>query len=448
VSPSPLAALLLPLLLVPASGAGEVGAQWSPAERDGIALLRSLRDPSAPGPEDSGAALAALGPATLEVLFDVLEQRSVPGLDEGEGAQLLSRPQQETLLVALEALGRQAVLPVVEARLAVEGDGPGPSRAARRAGLVALGAVARGGELPRLLELAVDPVLETHDAQLDADLEDAVRRSALRDPRAFGVLAELARDLEPGALQPVLLGVGATRDPRGIEVLVELSMAEERVRTLAASQVPLLGAAPEPDWNRELARALQGDLDSGSRNLRVAALIALGELEDFDAVPAMIELLGDADPGLRSAAHRGLQRLLNRAASPSPGAWRHWYRVERDWLDREAPRLFGASRGADEAAAVAALEEIGRHRLERHRLALEAGLALTHPSAAVRLTACRVLTGLGSRWAAGDLRMALTDPDPAVAAAAGEALRAVTGLRGGNDPADWADATLPDPGAY
>jgi HEAT repeat protein len=439
--------LLTALLVLAPLAAGEAG-QRGVAEREGIALLRGLRDPEAPGPAESGAALAELGPGVIELLLGVLEERSVPEGASGGEPQLLSRPQREAALVALERLGHDAVLPVLDARLVVTGDDDGLSARRRQAAVGILGAVAKSRELPRLFELALDPSTGDHDTALDEELVDAVRRVAVREPRAHAVLTDLVRELEPAAAEAAVLGVGATGDARGLEVLAELPLAGERLRILVASQVPLLGPSLEPSWNRELAASLADDLDSGSRNLVTSALIALGELEDFDAVPRMIDALGDGDPGVRAAAARGLGRLVHRAASPSPGAWRHWYRVEEAWLEREAPALFSASRGTDEAAAVAALEELGRHRLERHRLALEVGLALQHPSETVRLTACRALTGLGSRWGASDLRMALTDPSPAVAAAAAEALRAVTGEARGDTPQDWEGLELPDPTTY
>jgi len=440
--------LLLVGMLTLAPLGPAVAEGWSSAERQGIELLRGLRDPSAPAPPESGMALAALGPQTVELLLEVLEERSVPGVEDGDEAQLLSQPQRETILVALEDLGRSAVLPLLDARLEVaEADSP-VSRSRRAMGIAALGAVARPGELKRLVELARDPELGGFESALGPELEDAVERATLRDTDGFAVLADLARDLDPSAAEFVLQGVGATGDARGVEVLAQLASGSPRLQNLVAAQVPLLGPSLEPSWNRELAGALQGGLSSDSRNLCAASAMALGELEDFSAVPELIGLLDSEDAGLRSAAHLGLTRLLNRPASPSVGAWRHWLRVETTWLEREAPRLFSQSRGEDVAVAVAALEELGRHRLERHRLALEVGLALAHDSASVRRAACLALTGLGSRWAAQDLHLALGDPDPSVAMAAAEALAVVTGELRGADPAAWDDYEFPDPDAY
>lgn len=447
-----LSALPALILAAPAlAGAPNEARSLSAVEREGISLLRSLRDPAAPGPEESGASLASLGVGTVELLFDVLEKRSIPGLNEEDEPQILSVPQRETVLVAMETLGRGTVLPILDSRLGLHQQESAElelTSAQRRAGIATLGAVARDRELSRLFVLAIDPATEQHDDYLNSALSDAVRRAVIRDPGGCAKLADLARDLEPGAVEAVMLGLGAAGDSNGLEFLAELDTTDERLRTLAAAQIPLLGPSAEPTWNRHLANDLRADLEKGSRNLRVAAAIALGELEDFGAVSALIDLLQDDDEGLRSAAHRGLTHLVHRTSTPSAGAWRHWYRVESEWFEREAPRLFAVSRGHREAEAVAALEELGRHRFERHRLALEAALALTHKSAAVRRAACQAITGLGSRWAAVHLFRTLGDSDPTVATAAAEALRAVTGETGGNAVEDWAGYEFLDPQAY
>lgn len=444
----------LPALILAApalAGVSNEARSLSAVEREGISLLRGLRDPAAPGPGESGASLAGLGTGTVELLIEVLEERSIPGLGDEDEPQILSVPQRETVLVAMETLGRSAVLPALDARLGFGQPEQAElqlTSAQRRTGIATLGAVARDRELSRLFELAVDPVTELHDGELNSVLSDAVRRAVTRDSGGIAKLADLARELEPGAVEAVMLGLGAAGNPNGLEFLAELDTTDERLRTLAAAQVPLLGPSPEPAWNRHLAGDLRGDLEKGSRNLRVAAAIALGELEDFSAVPDLIDLLQDDDEGLRSAAHRGLTHLVHRTSTPSAGAWRHWYRVESEWYEREAPRLFAVSRGYKEAEAVAALEEIGRHRYERHRLALEAALALTHKSAAVRRAACQAITGLGSRWAAVYLYRTLGDSDPTVATAAAEALRAVTGETRGNAVEDWDGYEFLDAQAY
>jgi len=429
-----------PLVAAPASGAVASRRDAVVADR-GIELLRGLRDPKAPPPEESGAALADLGSGVIGVLIDALETRQIPDV-QGAGAepQILSRPQRETILVALEHLGRAAVMPAFEQRLTEPED-----YGQRRAAVEVLGAVAEGRELGRLLTCTVDPTTASYDAKLSESLEDSVCRTLRRDSYGFQVLERLLGDIDQQQLEAVILGVGRTRDPAGLDVLVAIPWANERHRVQIAAQIPLLAPSNDPGLNRDMADRMLKELSAPNENLVNAAILALSHLEDFSCVPQLIELLDEESPRLRASAHHALCKLTAKSTVASIGVWRHWYRAEDQWARADGVRAVDALLSGPEKEALAALVDIGAHRLERHQLALETSVALFHDSARVRLKACETLTGLGSRWAVDGLREALRDPSDDVRTAALVALQAITGEQRGEDYAAWEDYSAPDP---
>lgn len=417
-----------------------------PSELRAIELLRGLRDPAAPPPEVSGAQLAELGASTLGLLLDVLELRVVPGLERPEGealpAQLLSRPQQETVLTAIGLLGRAPLLPLLEGRLVQPG-----TFAQRRAAIEALGAVAAGGDVDRLLEYARSEEADS-DPRLFEPLQAAITSTLRRDGRGLRALSRGWRDLSPAVLATVIQGVGAARDARGLSLLLEIHEWAPDQRPLIASQVPLLGPADDPRTNSDLAFALLQQVEEGEPNAANAAILALGCLEDFASVPALVELL-DSDSGAQRAnAHHALCQLLNKSTRASAPPWRHWYRKEELWVAQRSRSVLEQLRERDPDVVRPALEELGSKRLERHELALAVCPVLQHPSPQIRAQACDVLLGLGSRWAIGDLKLALDDEAQEVRSAAHRALSAISKETRPPERAAWEDLPAPLRGPF
>jgi HEAT repeat protein len=412
-----------------------------PVEVAAIELLRGLRSPEAPPPEVSGSALAQLGPGAVDLLLTVLEERRVPGL-EAQEAQVLSRPQSATVLTALTHLGRVAVLPRVMARYS-----PASTTSQRRTALEALGAVGEGRELDRLFEFTKDPESTTFDDALADSLQRAVQSVLVRDGRGYHELIRTWGKLCAPELEAVVLGVGATRDPRGLAFFADVYPWAAEQWDLIASQVPLVAPSNDNSLNSEMASALLDQLDSDNANSVNAAIHALGSLEDFYCVAPLIDLL-DSESGARTNAHYALCKLLNKNTRASVELWRQWYRGEEQWFKQRSVRALADLEGGTEAEALAALEEVGLRRLERHSLALAVGSALEHPSEGVRVKACAILTGLSSRWAIHDLLGALHDPSAAVRQAATRALQAITGENRPGEPEAWEGLAVPRPAHY
>lgn len=434
------------LLIGQALGASpDQGEALSAEETDAVRLLRTLRDPEALPADVLGPELAALGPGIVGCLLGVLESGSVPGVD-GQGRQTLSESQSAVLLRGLTELGRPTVLPYVTERYE-EPATPGE----RSAAILVFGAVGEGSELRLMLDVAIAPEevegepVEVMDATVAAALRSSVTMLLTREPRSFRELDNAWSALPNFVLGELVLGVGATHDPRALAFMDDVFERSPEMRERILSQVPLLGASEERAINDSLASKILVQLNSEQESTLRAACLALGGLEDSRCVPRLVELLGEGPPAVAQSAHWALGKLLNRQASASFGAWRAWLRDEQRWLREEEPTLLRQLRSAHEEEVLAALRAFSPRRLNRHELAIEVGVVLTDPSERVRQMACIVLAELGSRWSIRDLCGALDDQSDAVREAAQRALQVITGQNLGADPESWREVLAPAP---
>jgi CRP/FNR family cyclic AMP-dependent transcriptional regulator len=145
-----------------------------------------------------------------------------------------------------------------------------------------------------------------------------------------------------------------------------------------------------------------------------------------DLVPALVRVLGDADPKIRGAAVRGLAR----AGDPTG------LEATRVLLHDPDPWVRARTAGAlpDDPEAAAVLEEMWRDPRPEFRVAAigvlgrtgrdhgQALAALADPAPSVRRAAAEALAASHSARSVEPLVAALADPDPAVEAAAAAAL--------------------------
>ncbi|MBK9517605.1 MAG: HEAT repeat domain-containing protein [Anaeromyxobacter sp.] len=243
--------------------------------------------------------------------------------------------------------------------------------------------------------------------------------------------------------------------PRGSELLAALAGVLPELSPLA--RVTVHGALAGAGQAEALQSLVYGasDLDP---QVQAEAIAALGRLGDARAVPALGGLLGDDLPALSGVAASALSRIAQRspegrsavlvecrtraAASPSAAI----YRILGAAGEGEDLRLVrqGLAGGAvvRRMAAAGAVAAIGQRGLLRGEHVPELIDALSDPAWAVRASAARAFVALAEANAdrrLGDpeegehplcvhamaaLTVALTDPEPAVQAAAVDALGA------------------------
>lgn len=270
--------------------------------------------------------------------------------------------------------------------------------------LVELAAAHRGDPEPAARALALDlaervggPASWAMAAEALEDPDPEVRRSAvaavgtLRPPGALEALQRRLTDPSPDVRLEAVRTLGLVDDDGVLTALVGvLGDPETRVREAAAQA---LARWRSPAVARRLVTALR------SPGLRRPAAEALARMGPAAADP-VLDALGDQDPGVREEAARVLRDLLG----PEPFA------EDLSSLRPEA-RL----------RAVEALGAMGGATASRALLR-----SLSDPDPKVRARAAALLGRLRDPLAVGPLRRTFaTDPVPAVAAAAGEALRAL-----------------------
>lgn len=209
----------------------------------------------------------------------------------------------------------------------------------------------------------------------------------------------------------VARGAGQVRDPR-LEPFLGAWLARERDTNVRAEQIFALGQIDDP----AAIPILQDQLTAEEPRLRARAAGALGKLGDDSVVSALLPLLDDGDAGVRGAGLLAMVRLRGRRAAPEKPLPPALSARLRDG----AVRLMDDSDEGVRWRATYALSEIDLPG----RFPLLAGAA-TSDEDLVRLFAVR---GLGRLSGDEDARLAIlaatvaADPDPHVAAAAGDAL--------------------------
>ena len=151
-----------------------------------------------------------------------------------------------------------------------------------------------------------------------ADSDPRVRGVAARSlgkiggPDAFAPIARLLRDPDPIVRELAILGLEATGSGDVVSAVIPmLADPEMGVRSVAVSA---LGHADGREAARALAAAVVSDPDGHTRGMAAGALSKRAGEADL-AVPALVQLLGDPDPGLRAEAAWALAELASDAAA-------------------------------------------------------------------------------------------------------------------------------------
>lgn len=112
----------------------------------------------------------------------------------------------------------------------------------------------------------------------------------------------------------VILKLEDTRDADRATFVGLLKHEDAKIRARACLALGRIGFLEFPDWFRtELERILSKDNDMGART---AAAFALGEANESDSVPALIEALTDPAPRVRAAAAEALAKIGDLKAVP------------------------------------------------------------------------------------------------------------------------------------
>lgn len=366
--------------------------------------------------EDLGALIDTLGDP------NVAERAELALSFYGRAAvgELLARaatstpPQRASVFPIVGALSAQDAPRVRDAMRIALAD-PAPEVAAAAAGV--LGSKGTGDDLARLATLV---------ASADARLATAARASLVALARRHGAAAQdLLRTLVPDGPHAAAgcLLVEATRSNEAWAARA-LATGDARTRRAAVEALAAVGTSVARD-------AVTLALADEERDVRLAAVRALGRLGGVDAlatllaapgdgdlVGAALRALGDADPDRAGALARPLVRnddtAIACAAIDALGRWGGALREEG---------LFEALGHGDPGVVALAMSELARGPSSRAIARL--GACLDHPEWEVRRLAAEVLGQTGHASAGELLRARLNrEQDPSVREALQDALSA------------------------
>jgi len=267
-----------------------------------IVLDRARRDRNLAG-EKLVKALVALGPKAA----DEMASRLMTDAAYAHGpalAQAFARLRGDDALPVLKTLTSSKVA------------------AARRTGVAGLGAA---GSLDGVVELLADDEKEVSDAVLDAlhQLDRARKDLPVRDGMKNTLRQDDNRSSRLRAVE-FFVGLGGADGAAAVEEC--LADHDSAIRAACAEGLGRIGRASVAGRDGLLALLQDGDAD-----VRRLAAATLGKLHERAACPALIEMLGDEDDGLRADALAALRAISGKSFDGDRAAWNAWW-------EKESPR--------------------------------------------------------------------------------------------------------------
>jgi hypothetical protein len=387
------------------------------AERVESVLARASA-PDSPAPAVIAISLSALGPSALPAMFDALS-REIAKSDASESRRA------QVLLAAFEHESTAQWRPPVESAIA-----PGPTALAA---LAVVGRCGRAPEIPIALRCAELDTTRASTAQLEQALTELLARDGAAFPALDAHMNSVPADLHVSMVRAVV----AAKKVDGAALLAR--WAEQRP-SLRCDALPRLGSLglelkkPLPEEVLGPVRRLLSDQDPQTVS---TALVTAARLDDFDAIPNMIESLHAAHPGVRSNALWALRQLSGLELGTGSAGWSNWFAMESKWWEIESARAFARLSTGTKAEKVAVLSSISRLRAWRHTLAARSAVALTDSDADTAMLAAQTLQRLRSEAPVPELIDALAHTDARVSRAAWDALKAITRQSLPADPAPW-----------
>ena len=389
-------------------------------------------------PADATIRLRTLGTAAFAPLFEILSSGKlvVAGDSGASGPVALSDEQRSACLEAVARMSRGFLIGELERRLE-----EGVDLDQRRAVLFILGAAGRTDDLRLLVGAAsyAQPPTSLAATIVEA-FEQALTAVLAREPEGCGTFRNLFHEAHPDLAESIVRALGSTETAEAMSVLAALLGEGSQVDRMLLIYTGHVGQRLS-----HLADVLVQDrvrlfLESDRLDLRREAALACGRLEDFAAVPQLIELLENEDRALRANALWALRRITGHTFDHKADPWRLWLESELRWWDEEASQLLLDLGSSDLARVHHVVNELGQHRYQRHRLATELTRVRAMGDPELLRRVCHVLAALESKAAVPFLLQVLEQGGEVGREAAWESLRTVTGKDLPLDAALWAAA--------
>ena len=368
--------------------------------------------------------LLARGAVDVPAIFETLRLGSLDAAQPEAGAHevSLSELQQRALLDALKRM------PQSWRALFQEFSHSESARPERAAALRVIGEIGAASDVSLMLDLArTAPALADSGESVDPQFQSSVEKLLGRDVHAFGQFETLFFAAD-APLRPLLVqAISNAGTLAAVEVLAHLLGKDGELDVILMTGISHTAASLAAPFDARIEESVRNCLTASSENLVREAALAVGKLEDADALPMLVTLLSHSNRGVRENALWSLKKISGLCFAANEKAWSAWLKVEQNWWRESAPALFSRLETAKRPEALAIVQEVARRRYPRHPLAAELSRALSHPDNEVRRLTCVALGEFRSRTAVPALLVCLDDADPDVRIEAGRALHAVTG---------------------
>jgi HEAT repeat protein len=424
--------LLLLLLtgLLPQDGTMDAVSTELEAEHERVARVFEVH--AEEDAEDQERALRSLDPPPLASFVDLLAEESIPAAwfletEDTDRSDAFGPLGTESLMALRGALAK---VPIVELRpffatLAAED----PRLDRREVCVSVLAGVGERRDLKLVIELATpaDERARVLPRSLRKSYESALRSILERDAGGLGYLLGAFNELHGGLSSATVDAIGSVPSEEALAALASLLGHAKGLDAYVLSAIAKLGPDvrhPVSDGVLFTVRSLLTNSDPGVVR---AAVRACGRLEDYEAVPQLLEMLSQDDENLRTSAHVALGDITGLPLHADVRIWRSWYERESSWWQGESLDVFRDLASRDELAVSNAINEITGQHLFRHELADALLPVLDHQEPELIVMACRSLGQVGSEVAVPPLVASLEHPDWSVRRAAWVALVRITG---------------------
>jgi len=413
----------------------------APVQDDGVHAVLEILAERRESDERSGGIrkqLVDLGPDATTAVFDLLAGR-VTGL--GPQASL-DAPSRALVYDVLRSWPARKVVSRIDARV----DARSPL-GERMVALRLLGEVGDATAMPVVSDIVVSfTPEEARPVQVRATIETTLRKILIRDRSAYGDLSDMVGAVGEHHLPPIVEALGEGGGAKGQPILERLLGRSDELDLLVLEALGKMDRwDPDADFER-CARVVRRFLDSPDPLFRRQAAVSLGRLGDGESVADLIEALEDDDRRVKRGALWGLHEITNLRFDGHQERWLVWQAEQAEWYDSRSTDLAALLQAAEVGRAVAALREIGEHRLFAGELIEDVAAALRHESPEVAAYACGTLAQLAHPAAFPFLLEALDDTRNMVRAAAGRSLQVLTGQTfppASNIWREWAESGKP-----
>ncbi|MBL8860152.1 MAG: armadillo/beta-catenin-like repeat-containing protein [Planctomycetes bacterium] len=389
-----------------ALGAAPARAETPNVER----ILSAVTNPSPGSIAVIARQLVELGPAADTKLFEALAHELSLGHQEPSARTTV-------MLAAFELMGPGRWRTVLTSKMDAA-----PASSAIAALFAVSGQAGNGDDLPLMFYAAgYDP-----EGDHRSEFEAATTRILLHDPAAFNVVDSAVQTLVPEIRSSLVRALEKTKKPVAARLLARWIETRREMRLECLPYLSRLSLSLDRPLPVEVTGPVRALVESGDETTLREAVVCIGRLVDWDAIPALIRCMKDGDYGMRKDALWALRNMTGLKLSETPTEWSKWFESEVRWWSVESRKAFTALVHGSKADKVATLRAVNLLHAWRERAASEIAIALDDVDTDIALLTVAELQRLDSKAAVPALVDALFGGRLEVATAAHAALESIT----------------------